>query len=727
MSDYRAQLLETLRKPGIFDLDTAELFDQLLVQPLTILKIDGGHETLCVILDGLDECSEGEKNTVVEVLGKCVKKFPVWMRVLITARRDTSVLEWIAPDRLIDLSDHDDQNTEDVRVYLQQALAEKTFASDKEKDKVISRLTERSGGSFLFAFLIAQAILEGLIDPLDEDMIPDKLGKTFLLWMRRSFGGLEEYRNVFRAPLSVIISSPEPLPAEELLRLLNMSETELRDFKRRMNAFFTEGSDAFGEKTLRFEHKYISDWLAGEEAGPFSVSRRDGLKILAVRCWEQFQKEESELSGYEVVWLQKLLKQAGMTKELETVNTSTLFFDRLCNLSDQCINWGKYKTAEKLCGNMLENALARTTVLQEVDNGEEPSEEILAANTDLMKSYIRMAEICMDMGEADEAFELYEKSLAIARSLNEKLSTNDTHRQVAICYGTIAGIHIYKGRLDEAYDILQKCCAVHEELARKEETPQSLAQLARIYQKIADIHRMKEEFAEALELYERVLQMRETINEEICSSETRNDISVSCERIADVLKKTGKWEKALAYYERGVSIMEQLIEKQRTPKMLCGLMLCTSKIADIYMDEKDIDHALQLYERCYVINQEIAQKLETPKAKLDLSVSCDRIADIHKAKGNLEMAMKLYQKSLSIREELSEKLGTINLLWNLCVSQYEIAECLKAGEEYEKALPYYQKACEICDRISDILPVYSRYKEIMGEAFEKCRQLCIEE
>ncbi len=115
LSDYRSALLDILEQPNVINLSDAELFDQLLVKPLRERHIDGGHENICVILDGLDECGEGERNAAAEVLGRMKEKLPEWMRVLVTSRREAAVLAHIAPDKNIELRGTDEKNLADIR------------------------------------------------------------------------------------------------------------------------------------------------------------------------------------------------------------------------------------------------------------------------------------------------------------------------------------------------------------------------------------------------------------------------------------------------------------------------------------------------------------------------------------------------------------------------------------------------------------------------------------
>ena len=355
LSDYRSQLLEAVGRPGVMDLDDAELFDQLLVKPMTVRHIDGTHENVCIILDALDECGRGEENAVATVLGQCVKKFPAWLKVLVTSRRENAVLRHIAPDRIIDVHGSDAKNQEDIRAYYMEVLA-MALPDYEQRSRTAELLTARSSGAFLYAHLTAEAVAEGFLDPFEEQRFPNEMSQTLTMWMERLFPDQQEYEDHFRKAIGVILASPEPLPAEELERLLLLSETETRDLKRRIKVFLTEGVNTFGKKTIAFEHRYVQDWLSSEEAGPFCVSRRDAVRVMGLGCYQSFRTDLQGMSDYELLHIFEFLQQERMTDELNAVLLSEELGNLLWNRGEWCRIWGKLPQADRMFRNKLQNA-----------------------------------------------------------------------------------------------------------------------------------------------------------------------------------------------------------------------------------------------------------------------------------------------------------------------------------------------------------------------------------
>jgi len=94
LPDYRVALSGILeRETRLGQMNVPELFERLLADPLGNLTIDGGHETLCIVVDGLDECGDTERNALAETMGVYAPRLPRWLRVLVLARDVSAVRE----------------------------------------------------------------------------------------------------------------------------------------------------------------------------------------------------------------------------------------------------------------------------------------------------------------------------------------------------------------------------------------------------------------------------------------------------------------------------------------------------------------------------------------------------------------------------------------------------------------------------------------------------------
>jgi len=100
--EYKAKLIEIL--PAVFGgtgaesaapaLTAADLFDQLIVQPLAQIPSPAPEGRKCAILiDALDEStSHGHRSELLDILSSGLQSLPHWLGVLVTSRPEEFIL-----------------------------------------------------------------------------------------------------------------------------------------------------------------------------------------------------------------------------------------------------------------------------------------------------------------------------------------------------------------------------------------------------------------------------------------------------------------------------------------------------------------------------------------------------------------------------------------------------------------------------------------------------------
>ena len=178
---YRQSLLAVLPadRAGIERLNVKELFSLLLEKPLA-LTVDGGQQTMVIVLDGLDECSDPQKNPLARTLSEYRDSLPRWLRILVTARPVAPVLEYTRAARRLELKSDAPENLADIRAYFTARLAD-TFGADPAWPRALADMTARSQGIFLYAELLAALLLDrGTLDAGQE--YPASLDELFARW-----------------------------------------------------------------------------------------------------------------------------------------------------------------------------------------------------------------------------------------------------------------------------------------------------------------------------------------------------------------------------------------------------------------------------------------------------------------------------------------------------------------------------------------------------------------
>lgn len=328
-----------------------ELFAHLIKAPLTEFQINGGHETLCIVVDGLDECTVDEQNGVAKLLGKYVQEFPEWLRVLVLSRRESSVMSWLNPDHQIDMVGGEARNLSDIRLYFAETLKE-PLKQQPNEERLLDELTKRTEGVFLYAYVVSRMILDGKLALEDTDAYPQGLNSAFREWFSRYFPDVLEYKRLYRLYLGMIAASPEPIPVEELdvvdvrydavedCYQLNIDSSmcgksgSKQDRLKRINSLLQYRTNKFGKRTVAFSHKYIAEWLTqtdektnGSPAGCYYCNPKDAL--WAMECTWRQKMEEEGLTEYEALHLLDFSQQAERRNVSLQVAQNSIYADWL--------------------------------------------------------------------------------------------------------------------------------------------------------------------------------------------------------------------------------------------------------------------------------------------------------------------------------------------------------------------------------------------------------------
>ena len=687
LPDYRKNLLRTLpeNKAALEKLTEDELFETLL-GPNIANTVDGGQETMAIVVDGLDECGTPERNALARLLAERAPGLPRWLRVLVLARRTPAVLQSMSSAARIELDSRAPQNRADIRAYFVQRL-EPRFGQDPQWNASLDALTDRSEGVFLYAEMMSEMLLEkGALEAAEE--YPAGLNEAFARWFDYFFRTEEEYKALWRRPIGCLLAAPEPLPKSALRKVMGWSRDQLNDFYRRISVLLRTDKNIFGDETLEIPHAYVRAWLSQED-NPYSASAEDGAEALAESFYAQFKVDVEELSFYEAIHLPELLERAGRKKARREVEENHDWFWRVLDAGDVYRAWGKLDEALELYQR------CRGAAEELVQTRGTPEDQ-----RDLSVSYSRIANIYKAQGRLEEALKLYQRGLAISEELAQTRGTLEDQRDLAVSYEKIAGIYEVQGKLEEALKLYQKDLTIAEGLAQTRGTPEDQRDLSVSYNKVAAIYEAQGKLKEALKLYQQGLEIAEELAQTRGAPEDQRDLSLSYGRIAGIYKAQGRLEEALKLYQQSLAIREKLVQIRGTPEDQHDLSASYNRVADIYKAQGKLEEALKRYQQGLAITEELAQTRGTQEDQRDLALSYERIAGIYEAQGKLEKALKLHQKDLAITEELVQTRGTPEDQRDLSVSYGRIADIYKAQGKLEEALKRYQQGLAITEELA---------------------------
>ena len=728
LPSYRVALADILeREKRLGELEASELFDCLLATPLSDLAVDGGHETLCIVIDGLDECSQGEQNALAETLARYVPRLPKWLRVLATAREVSAVKGPLQGAYHLKLHGTQKQNREDIRLYFEKRLHEK-WGKEPGWQAALAELAQRSGGIFLYARLVTEGILSGKISIDDPSGFPDGLSASFYQWFGWFFPDDREYMDHFRLPLGMLLAAPEPLPTDELKRIFAWDDNDLEDFLRRIEVLLRRDVNVFHKETVIFSHLYIAQWLDSHPAGRFRSRRSAALERMAKHFYALFQQDAEKLTEFEALHLSKLLEQSGEDSARDEAMMSRNLLGRIIHFGDFCNTWGAlpeamqyFRQAQTMAEHITDHRKTPedfrnlsiiyhsvTGILQDqgdLDGAMAVNKKALAICEQLTQeqctpedyqvlsgNYVKAADLLRDQGNPDSAIAFYQKALAIDDQLVQARGTPEDLRNLGISYHKVAGILRDQGNPDDAITLYQASLAIWEQLVQERGTPEDRRNLSISYECIAELLRDQGNPNDAMALYRTALAIQEQLVQERGTPEDRSDLSISYECVADLLRDQGNPDSAMVLYQKTLAMQEQLVQERGTPKDRRHLSIIYHKAAGILRDQGNPNGAIALYQKALVLREQLVQERGTPEDSWDLSFSYDSVAEILQNQGNPDGAMALYQKALAIQEQLVQERGTPKDRRGLSLSCHKIAGILIDQGNPDRAIAFYRKA-----------------------------------
>lgn len=511
LTAYRQSLMLHLPedRAAVQRLSEKELFEQLISKPLS-LSVNGNHERMVILLDGLDECGSPENNVLAKTLYEFADSLPDWLRILIVARDIPAISVYTKGAYRIEIGSESESNLEDIRTYYRFELESK-FGDDPQLADALERMTIRSQGIFLYAQMLTDLLRSrGTLGATEE--YPDGLDAVFTRWFSWFFSG-SDFRSFWRPAISCILGAPAPLPAETLRRVMHWGENELADFRARLKVLLRVEKNEFDEETLVFDHAFVREWLtrgAGENV--YFCSPKDGAEKLTAELFSIFERGPEELSFWEAVHLMDLpLGESQREKAVESLALDV----RVRYAGDYCETWGKYDKAEEIYEKALTFAEERDRKLTNED-----SQRIIAY-------YLkRKSDMMFTRGKIAQSVELEEKAFSIVQDIAEKNPTDKNRRNLSISYNRIGDMLEEQGKLDCALDMFRKSLSIDEKLSLELGTPSAYRDVMISCANNVLILSKQEEYKEALLFAKRALAIGEALAEQLDTDAARREAEV---------------------------------------------------------------------------------------------------------------------------------------------------------------------------------------------------------
>ena len=624
LPEYRRALLLCLPEEGetLERLSAEELFEELLQKPLS-LSIDGGRENMVVVIDGLDECGDAERNALAQVLVSCARGLPGWIRFLVTARPVSPVTSLLSGARRLELTGTQANNRADVTDYFRMRL-EGRFSGHPLWKKALETLVERSQGIFLYAELMCGLLEERGTPELGLDC-PEELEGVFTLWFRNIFPDERVYRDEFRGPLGVVAGAPEPVPEEELLWLFAWDENRLQDFRRRMGVLLRREKNLFGQETLVVDHDYVRRWLLTRQDSPYHTAPGDAVRTMALGFFRRLEGETGGVTRYEAVHLPCLLKKAGLEEAYWRAIQSRKLHIRIYDAGCEYALWGRWRQGRALLERGLELA--------------------------------RVAGWAAGSPDALEVRALYQN--ALARNLEKA--------------GDLAGQRACLMDMLEAW----------ETLARQRGTPEDWRELEVAFCLNAQHRWATGELAEAAALLERALEVDRRLVREENTQRDKRCLAGTCETLAQVREEQGLLQQAGALRAQARELTRCEAQAPDKPEDLDYWLSAWGRLQE---EEGDLAGARESYEACVALHARVPMEDWQPWRYRLAGQDYHNLSEIQRKQGDWGAARRTMETALALEERLQEIRGNLYDRLSLVRNSLSLAALLPSDDRRRAAL-----------------------------------------
>lgn len=528
LTAYRQSLMLHLPedRAAVQRLSEKELFEQLISKPLS-LSVNGNHERMVILLDGLDECGSPENNVLAKTLYEFSGCLPDWLRILIVARDIPAISVYTKGAYRIEIGSESENNLEDIRAYYRFELESK-FGDDPHWDDALERMTARSQGIFLYAQMLTDLLRSrGTLGAVEE--YPDGLDAVFTSWFGWFFSD-SDFRSFWRPAISCILGAPAPLPAETLRRVMHWGENELADFCARLKVLLRVEKNEFDEETLVFDHAFVREWLtrgAGENV--YFCSPKDGAEKLTAELFSIFERGPEELSFWEAVHLMDLpLEEGQREKVMESLIVALCIGEYHSKCSD-LVAKEAYERALRILGTGKNQNLSDKT------------------KSRLAKCYNCLGFLRYVWDDFMGALWFYQRSHAINIELNQKFGTLESLHDLARSYDNLSTVLRRKRRYTyKALELSNRSLSIRKELNKHLNTTESLRTLFFNYLAVGHLLREIGNKRKALTMYEESLSLAKELYTQSDKEEKELEMLVYIS-ISNVLFELNKYDDANKY------------------------------------------------------------------------------------------------------------------------------------------------------------------------------------
>ena len=288
------------------------------------------------------------------------------------------------------------------------------------------------------------------------------------------------------------------------------------------------------------------------------------------------------------------------------------------------------------------------------------------------------------VGKWDDAEEVYEQALALARQLHDEAAQ-------ALCEYKQGALLRFKGAYDEALDWLAHAQARLEALGDQPGLVNVLLEAGIVYWS-------QGEYARALSLFERCEQIGR-------DSDNWRGIYRAVGNMGNLYRTQGQYDRALRCYDQCYQIATQLDDR-------LGAGVATGNNGGVYLDKDDYPRALDSFVQYFNISLELGYRY-------GMEIAVGNMGEVYEKQGDYRRSLACYRYNLSVALEIGDRLGVGFAIWGMAKAYVEqgwyetAATLLQQAITIGRILDTPYELCEFLYTRADLLTRQEQYEQAL--------------
>jgi tetratricopeptide (TPR) repeat protein/class 3 adenylate cyclase/tRNA A-37 threonylcarbamoyl transferase component Bud32 len=412
-----------------------------------------------------------------------------------------------------------------------------------------------------------------------------------------------------------------------------------------------------------------------------------------------------------------------LPKELVTGPRLEEQIGMLINLGDVLVAQGKLQDALDLYEQSL--AIAKGMAKQDKYKSDPDIQR------DFSVIYDKLGDVLLAQSKLQDALDAYQQGLTITKQLAEQDKSKAAwQRDVSLSYERLGNVLLTQGKLPEALDAHQQSLVIAKRLAEQDKSNAGWQRdLSASYDGVGDVLLVQGKLPEALDVYQQSLRNMQTLaGQDKSNSDWQRELAVSYERVGDVLEAQGKLPEALDAYQQSLKILQTLAEQDKSNTgWQRELAVGDEKVGDVLRSQGNLQGALDLYQQGLAIAKRLAEQDKSNAGwQRDLSVSYEMVGYLLETQHKLSEALDAYQQSLKIRQTLAEqRKSNVGAQRDLSMSYERVGYVLRVQGKLEDALDAYRQSLKIVQTQAEQDRFNTGWQRELAVSYERVGELLV--